>query len=174
MEEQIKQHIKNQQQHLEHEKELDSWEDRVVDCKELKWFCFKENIKRRLKKMKTWTKRNWQNIFVVIFSISCFVTTVFLYSDKRDNTDWIAQNEPVIGYLELSNGIDIITVHSHALPDYRPIYRDNGSIECIYVKYEYEYKGFKYFKILELVDNDIATIEEWLESIQMNYRSNDE
>ncbi len=169
METMVKDHIENIQKDFKHEEHIESWEDRVIDYEDLKRFCFKENIKRGLKRMKVWTKRNWQNIFIVLLSISCVITSALFYSEAP-SSDWVS-NEPVNDYIELSNGIDTITVHSHALPDYSYIYNENGSLECVYVHFSYKFKEYEIYKVLELLDNDIATMEEWLESVQMNYRS---
>ncbi|MCP4988523.1 MAG: hypothetical protein GY928_21465 [Colwellia sp.] len=121
----------------------------------------KTEQKRRFDKMKAWTKRNWQNIFVVVFAISCVTVTALFYSEPT-STDWLAQKQPVSNKIMISNGNAQVIVNKDSMLAFDPIWNNNGSLECWYVVFEY--KGSRF--TLELVDNDIATATEWKESIE--------
>jgi hypothetical protein len=166
MEKSIIDHMKEKDHYDKVQKDLHEWEDRVVECKELKWFCFKENIKRRLKKMITIIRKNISSIIVGIIII-LFLLFVFTHKDLlitpiNDDTDWISPKTTISNFIEISNGNESLRVHKDSMIVYTPIWCDTGALICYYVLFDY--RGSRL--TLELTDNEAGTMEEWKESIE--------
>ncbi len=148
----VKERIAEQQQEL-----IESMRNETYD-KKIKRFCFKHNFKRWMKKIKP---SEW-GLFIIVLSLATLTLTTIYYEANEDNTDWIAQKQPVSEFISISNGNDTTRVHQGSMIAYTPIWNDNGSLECYYVLFTYQGSRIT----LELTDNEAGTMEEWKESIE--------
>ncbi len=165
----ILKHIAEQDEYLRVQKELHKWDHGLVDCEQLEKFCKKherrKEIKRRLKKMITSIRKNMGSIIV---SLIIAIVLIFVFTHKEQlsaqntSTDWLAQKQPVIEFIGISNGNTTMRINKDTEVIYDPVWDDNGSIECWYVVFDYQ--GNR--KSLELTDNLGMTATEWKESIE--------